>query len=183
MDGPRRLDEWPWVEVRVGCRFCTRQGCYRLARLAERYGAAMQLELLLNDLARDCPWNRSRPRKYEPRCGIRYLDWDLDRPKLDEPSRRNFVPPADALNPRLSSCRSPILGVTCAKCGRAGRYIVDRLIAQEGDIELRIFLTKLMKGCSRYLNQRDPCGAHFTGLGGEPPDLLPPAVAKLRAVR
>ena len=39
MTPPRRLVDWPLVQVEVECSLCPRHGRYRLARLAERYGA------------------------------------------------------------------------------------------------------------------------------------------------
>ena len=89
MDAPTRLSNWPWVIVRVDCKLCPRHGCYRLARLAQQFGAEMELERLIAVLARDCPYWRNDPRPYEVRCGARLTDWDHQRPKLDIPPRSN----------------------------------------------------------------------------------------------
>ena len=75
MAGPRFLVDWPWVVVDIECSLCPRQGRYRLARLAERYGAAMALDRLLEAVAADCTLMKpgEKPRQYEARCGIRYV--------------------------------------------------------------------------------------------------------------
>ena len=74
MPGPRRLVDWPWVVVEVECSLCRRCGRYRLARLAERFGAAIELTALLRALAGRCGLDRPgvKSRQYEARCGVRY---------------------------------------------------------------------------------------------------------------
>lgn len=52
---PRTLAQWPWVVVRLDCVLCTRKGCYRLARLAARYGPEQGMDGLLRDLAQGLP--------------------------------------------------------------------------------------------------------------------------------
>lgn len=53
------LADYPYVVVRVECGLCGRRGRYRLARLAERYGADIALEDLLDQIAgRRCPYPR-----------------------------------------------------------------------------------------------------------------------------
>ena len=42
-DRPRHLVDWLALAVDVECSLCPRRGRYRLARLVERYGAAMPL--------------------------------------------------------------------------------------------------------------------------------------------
>ena len=68
-----RLSDYPFVIVRVGCQFCTRQGSYRLARLAAKYGPEIGLDALLDALATDCRWHRNPgergPGKYDAKCG------------------------------------------------------------------------------------------------------------------
>ena len=46
-----RLSEYPWVVVRLGCRYCQRQGSYRLARLSAKFGAEIGLDDLLDTQA------------------------------------------------------------------------------------------------------------------------------------
>jgi hypothetical protein len=48
------LATYPLVSVRIACRNCRRRGSYRLARLAERYGADTTLEELLIKVTADC---------------------------------------------------------------------------------------------------------------------------------
>ena len=82
-----RLSEYPWVVVNIDCKLCSRRGRYRLARLAARLGPEIELEQVLEAVARDCQWMRSegRVRKYEARCGIRLPDLDLRRPPPNVP--------------------------------------------------------------------------------------------------
>ncbi|TDR93513.1 hypothetical protein [Enterovirga rhinocerotis] len=67
---PRTLAESPYVTVRIACMDCRRQGSYRLARLAARFGPDVNLELLLYRITRSCPWQvppLTRRRKYARR--------------------------------------------------------------------------------------------------------------------
>lgn len=73
------LCDFPWIVVRVGCPLCPhRKGQYRLARLAEKYGADVQLCDLLNKIASNCPrttlpWE-GPPNEYDPTCKARFTD-------------------------------------------------------------------------------------------------------------
>lgn len=49
-----RLLDYPSVIVRVRCLHCAREGRYRLAKLAERYGASILLDSLLDHLTESC---------------------------------------------------------------------------------------------------------------------------------
>ena len=78
-----RLSSFPYVVVRVACTFCPkRRGVYRLARLAERFGAEVPLEELIQHLSADCPWQddpkrpgaRRRGNLYVPRCHAHFPD-------------------------------------------------------------------------------------------------------------
>ncbi len=73
-----RLSEYPWMIVRLGCRYCNRRGQYRLARLAAKFGPEIGLDELLDKLAFDCSWRRDpterRPGKYDPKCGAMFID-------------------------------------------------------------------------------------------------------------
>ena len=61
----QRLSDFPWVIVRIDCPLCPRRkGQYRLARLAEKYGADVQLCDLLDRIALDCPRRKTLP--WEP---------------------------------------------------------------------------------------------------------------------
>ena len=72
---PRLLVEYPYVLVRFGCSICHRRGQARLARLAEKHGADITLEDLLDRVAYTCPYPRlRRPRKYQVGCGINLPD-------------------------------------------------------------------------------------------------------------
>lgn len=69
----KRLDEFPYVLVRVDCRFCSFKRRFRLARLAARCGPDILLEELLDLLA--CGFGRPKKlRKYHPFCGVQFQD-------------------------------------------------------------------------------------------------------------
>ncbi len=74
-----RLSDFPWVIVRVDCPLCPhRKGQYRLARLAEKYGADIQLCDLMDRIAFDRPWKslpwERPPNQYDPKCKARFTD-------------------------------------------------------------------------------------------------------------
>jgi hypothetical protein len=48
------LSSYPYVTVRLACRRCSRSGSYKLARLADKYGAEIRITDLLGFLAGDC---------------------------------------------------------------------------------------------------------------------------------
>ncbi|WP_237478270.1 hypothetical protein [Lichenibacterium dinghuense] len=89
MTAPRHLVDWPLVLVDVECSLCPRLGRYRLARLAERYGAAVPLARLLELIAADCTLMKpgEKPRHYEARCGIRYVVPPAEPLPADAPAR------------------------------------------------------------------------------------------------
>jgi hypothetical protein len=86
-----RLSEYPYVIVRLACRYCPRRGSYRAVRLAAKYGAEITLFDLLDKLAFDCVWRRPPgarpPNQYDPKCGATFID-------LEEPSPPHDVPPS-----------------------------------------------------------------------------------------
>jgi hypothetical protein len=70
----------------------------------------------------------------------------------------------------LSDLTEPMLDLVCAKCGRAGRYSVARLIAEHGaDVKLPDLRHRLAK-CARTLprqrpvSESDPCGVEYANL-------------------
>ena len=86
-----RLSDFPWVIVRVDCPLCPhRKGQYRLARLAEKYGADIQLCDLMDRIAFDCPrkwlpWERPSD-QYDSKCKARFTDMEItSRPPPDLP--------------------------------------------------------------------------------------------------
>jgi hypothetical protein len=93
----QRLSQFPWVVVRVGCKFCPRKGHYRLARLAAKFGPEIELTALMDRLAFDCPWRRfpaERPaNQYDPKCGAWFTDLEPPPrpPDLPTPLRRVTV--------------------------------------------------------------------------------------------
>ena len=85
-----RLSRYPFVLVRIGCTVCHRAGQYRLARLAERYGAEATLEAILYDLTRDCRYRHMphRPSRLKNRG-----DCQAYFPDLHAPPRPPDIPP------------------------------------------------------------------------------------------
>lgn len=77
---PVLIVDYPWVVCRVQCNLCRRAGQYRLARLAEKYGADTSLAHMLDLLAADCPWttDKRKPQKYRKGCGIHLPDIERD---------------------------------------------------------------------------------------------------------
>lgn len=51
---------FPYVVVRIRCQSCDRQGSYRLARLAAKFGAEMPLNEVMARITVDCPWREER---------------------------------------------------------------------------------------------------------------------------
>jgi hypothetical protein len=66
------LADYPYIVVRVRCEPCRRANAYRLARLAQAFGAGATMDEVMDRLFLDCPYRltdgRQQPRKYEPRC-------------------------------------------------------------------------------------------------------------------
>jgi hypothetical protein len=75
-----RLAFYPFVVVRIACRVCSRNGAYRLARLAAKFGPEIGLRDLLDRFSYDCLWRaEARGRRGVSACGV-YLP-DLDQPR------------------------------------------------------------------------------------------------------
>ncbi|MCX8254649.1 hypothetical protein RHAL1_00610 [Beijerinckiaceae bacterium RH AL1] len=80
-----RLSSYPYVTVRVACSRCPRRGAYRLARLADRYGAEITLPYLIEALAADCKLRDHRRLNLYDRCGAHFPDVMSPKPP-DEPA-------------------------------------------------------------------------------------------------
>lgn len=162
---PSRLSDWPWVEVKVDCKLCPRHGCYRLARLAHRFGPETDLDLLLSHLASDCPWSRSgrSPRQYEVRCGVRFTDWDHRRPTLEMPVRSTRLSSARGFRKlTLADLQTSTVTIVCRPCGRRGRFRVVGLIERFGaDLALPTVLTRLAVGCPGLSEVTPRCQAVY----------------------
>ena len=63
-----------------------RNGKYRLARLAEKYGAEIGMEELLVRLTVDCAASAKAKHPYQRRCAARLLDLDPPRRPPDAPA-------------------------------------------------------------------------------------------------
>ena len=79
-DDRERLAFYPFVVVRIACRVCSRNGVYRLARLAAKFGPEIGLRDLLDRFSYDCLWRaEARSKKSKSACGV-YLP-DLEQPR------------------------------------------------------------------------------------------------------
>lgn len=86
---PDTLATFPYVVVRLDCTLCGRKGRYRLARLADKYGAGCSLKDLLDLLAGDCKYRARQRHPIRPGCGARFRDLrGHDRPPSDLPSTK-----------------------------------------------------------------------------------------------
>ena len=80
MSDPDRLLSYPFIVVRIACTRCSRKGSYRLARLAERYGADVSMVELLHALSADCRFRQiKRVAGHYETCGAHFPD--LSRPE------------------------------------------------------------------------------------------------------
>ncbi len=85
------LATYPYVVVRLDCTLCARKGRYRLARLADKYGANCALKELLDLLAGDCKYRGRQRHPIRPGCGARFRDLEgPDRPPPDMPPTRRL---------------------------------------------------------------------------------------------
>ena len=188
---PKRLVDYPWVVVRIECVLCPRKGCYRLARLAARYGPEQSLDGLLADIAHDCPWWRTNPRKYEPRCGARFVDLERNLPPPDDPDAplhrqrqpgREDMPKPKRITgatwagriPMLSGWNGAVVAITCRRCPRRGTYIKADLLLNRGDVALGLLLRDLVSDCPRAGETRiyELCQAHFVRMPGPSSSLV-----------
>jgi hypothetical protein len=72
-----RLRDYPYVIVRFACRHCPRLGRYRVAVLAERYGADIEMEDLLEAVSASCG-TRASERAHA--CGAYFPDLPPEKP-------------------------------------------------------------------------------------------------------
>jgi hypothetical protein len=72
-----RLRDYPYVVVRVACRHCPRRGRYRVAVLAERYGADSAIEDVLKAVSSSC---RARTGERGMTCGAYFPDLPPEKP-------------------------------------------------------------------------------------------------------
>jgi hypothetical protein len=86
MQGEKLSDDtlatYPYIVVRLACRFCKRRGQYRLARLAAKFGAETEMRNLLEHLAKDCEYWRPR-HPYHIGCGAFFCDIGTGKPPTE----------------------------------------------------------------------------------------------------
>ena len=78
-----RLRDYPYVVVRIACRDCPRVGRYRLASLAEKFGAEARLVDVLAAISASCP--RNKEKQWSRRCQA-YLPDLVDPSPPDMPT-------------------------------------------------------------------------------------------------
>ena len=85
MDKKTTLLGYPYVVVRIRCDLCNRSGGYRLARLADKFGADFPLEELLRRLAHPTcghrPDNQRKGKRWAIEGGCKAFFPDLERPQ------------------------------------------------------------------------------------------------------
>jgi hypothetical protein len=86
MDGETLLS-YPYVVVRLACRYCARVGAYRLVRLAVKFGCEAKISDVMVRLAADCPHWKSNKRWPEG-CGVYLPDLDAPRALPDDQGAR-----------------------------------------------------------------------------------------------
>jgi hypothetical protein len=72
-----RLRDYPYVTVRFACRHCPRLGRYRVAVLAERYGADVDMDEVLEAVSSSC---RGRSGERGMKCGAYFPDLPPEKP-------------------------------------------------------------------------------------------------------
>jgi hypothetical protein len=81
------LLNYPYVVMRLACRFCTRAGAYRLARLAVKFGPEARTDEVVLRLAADCPhWKANK--RWPEGCGVFLPDLEAPRQLPDDPGAR-----------------------------------------------------------------------------------------------
>ncbi len=73
MDPRDCLAYYPFVVVRLACRYCSRAGSYRLARLAAKFGPETSLAVVLDRFSYDCLWREDRHGNPKRRTRLRRL--------------------------------------------------------------------------------------------------------------
>ena len=105
---PETLATYPYVVVCLDCTLCGRKGRYRLARLADRYGANCGLKELLELLAGDCKYRGRQRHPIRPGGGARFRDLEgPDRPPPDMPPPKLRVVAKGVSNGKRDVLRGP----------------------------------------------------------------------------
>jgi hypothetical protein len=77
MDDRDLLALYPYVVVRIRCRVCSRNGAYRLARLAAKFWPEITLRDLLDRFSYECLWRAEGHGKR----GVSACGSDLEQPR------------------------------------------------------------------------------------------------------
>jgi hypothetical protein len=73
-----RLRDYPFIVVRFACRQCPRMGRYRVAILAERFGANVEMEDVLEAVSASCGARTNHQARL--RCGAYFPDLPPQKP-------------------------------------------------------------------------------------------------------
>lgn len=94
-DSCTTLEYWPWIVVRFRCRHCRRYADGRLAKLAEKFGAAETIGALVDRFNASCPHQpRARDGRYIASgevCGGYCPDLGLTPPPDLPPAMKRFT--------------------------------------------------------------------------------------------
>ncbi|MDT2024545.1 hypothetical protein [Methylocella sp. CPCC 101449] len=88
-----KLSNYPFVIVRLRCNSCGREGQYRLARLAHKFGPEIHMQSVLELLTEDCGYHDERRRG---RYGRRHRACHAYLPDLRGPPTPPDLPPGHA---------------------------------------------------------------------------------------
>lgn len=86
-----RLRDYPYIIVRFACRECPRVGRYRLAVLAERFGADAELRDVLEAISGSCG------ARVDPRRGLKCAAYLPDVPPPRPPDLPRALLPRERL--------------------------------------------------------------------------------------
>ncbi len=64
-----------------------------------------------------------------------------------------------------------VVRIECERCGRAGSYRLDSLMARFGPDAALPDVLMALASCERRRDFSQPCGARYTDLGRQPPPL------------
>lgn len=83
-----KLSAYLYVVVKVACPKCGRNGAYRLARLAAKYGSEIEMPYLIAQIAADCPRRATKRVNIYDRCEAFFPEMHISRPPDGPPTSK-----------------------------------------------------------------------------------------------